>query len=94
VAFVVGGKLHIRRRLSNILWIEQRHNHVRRMIGLLQDHKQAWQKRGDRQCLYQKAKYSINLLLLTANTPFVKFDNPLTFKVKANTPTIKSTHLL
>jgi hypothetical protein len=56
VAFVVGGKLHIRRRLRNILWIKQRHNHVGRVIGLLQDHKQAWRKKGYRQFLNQKSE--------------------------------------
>jgi hypothetical protein len=37
--FVASGKLHKRRRLSNILWIEQHHNHVGKVVGLLQDHK-------------------------------------------------------
>jgi hypothetical protein len=38
-------------------------------------------------------KYLINLPLLITNMPFVRFD-PLTSRMEANTPTIKSPHLL
>jgi hypothetical protein len=60
LAFVAGGKLHIRRRLSSILWIKQHHNHVRRVVGLLQNHKQTWQKRGGSSMSTSKSERDTN----------------------------------